>query len=354
MDQDRWYETDQGTGQGSVISLLLMNIALQGLQTWLSQFKWLYEYTERSGKRCGKKRRVKKPCYHLTNYADDFVIASQTREAAEAIIPRLTEWLEPRGLKLNPDKTRIVHIDQGFNFLGATIRRYKRKSLVKPQKEKVLQLLKRVRGWLKQNKNNRQSNVMDYLNPILRGWGNFYRPQSSKSTFSYVDHFLWQALWRWCLHRHPDKGKRWVKNKYFHTLNGKKWVFAAKKKDRRGVVNWRYIIKLSAIPITRHILIKGAASPDNPTLKDYWEKRQRNKAKYEWRTGSRSHRVIERQNGLCPNCREATFNGEPIHLHHKTPIQEGGGEEVINLVWLYQICHQQVHSNQQLLEKLEA
>lgn len=217
-----------------------------------------------------------------------------------------------------------------------------------------MQLLRRMKIWLKTNLNASQTTVIEYLNPILRGWGNFYRPLNSKDAFNYIDNFLWEAIWKWCLRKHPNKGKRWVKNKYFHKIKGRQWVFAVRKKDKKKSDTWKCLFKLSDIQIRRHALVKGTSSPDDPQLKEYWRKRQQNNARETWKNGSRFYRVIEKQKGICSLCREDIFNGETIHLHHKTPIKEGGGEEVNNLVWLHKICHQQIHSNKLLLERLKA
>lgn len=145
-----------------------------------------------------------------------------------------------------------------------------------------------------------------------------------------------------------------MKNKYFHQINGRAWVFAVKEKDRRGAIKWKCLVKLSDISIRRHTLIKGTASPDDPSSKEYWEKRQLNSAKKAWDKGSRFYRVMNKQKGKCPVCQDGVFNGEKIHLHHKTPIKTGGSDEVDNLVWLHKVCHQQVYSNVQLLERLKA
>lgn len=354
LEQDSWNATEQGTPQGGVISPLLMNIALYGMQTLLSQFKRIRYYTVRSGKYIGKRYPKEQPRYRLAVYADDFVISTETKEEAEAAIPILSEWLKERGLQLHPDKTRVVNIAQGFNFLGTTVRRYNGICIVKPQKEKVLLFLKRIRTWIKDHPEIKQESLIQHLNPVIRGWGEYYRSCSSKNIFGYVDHEIWKAIWGWCLRKHPNKGKRWVANKYFHTMNNRKWIFAKATNDRQGKKHWVSLKKLSAIKIKRHVMVKGNASPDDPNLKTYWKNRQEKRAKENWEQGSRFDRVASKQNWCCPICAEGIFNDERIHLHHKIPIKEGGNEGIKNLVWLHKICHQQIHSNKEKLEKLKA
>lgn len=207
--------------------------------------------------------------YGYVRYADDLVVCARTREQIEAAQMTIEEWLQPRGLVLHPEKTRIVHIDDGFNFLGFSIKRYQGKCLVKPQKDKVLAFLADLRLWLNEHKAAATENVIRHFNPILRGWSNNYRHVVSKAVFSYVSYEIWKMIWKWCIRRHPNKGKRWVATKYFGDVEHTRWRFQAKTGDQ---IIHLYDVRL--IPIERHIKVKGAASPDDPALQEYWEKRK--------------------------------------------------------------------------------
>ena len=245
VEAEIFHETESGTPQGGIISPCLFNVALHGLQQTLG------------------------PKYGLVVYADDLVVCASTRDEIEAARLTIEDWLKPRGLTLHPEKTRIVHINDGFNFLGFSIRQYGGKCLIKPQKEKVLGFLRKLRLWLNNHKQAKAENVIRHLNPILRGWSNNYMHVVSKKTFSCASKEIWKMLWKWCLRRHQNKGKRWVARKYFGEYGNSRWRFQAKVRDAT-----LYLHDVASVKIERHIKIQGAASPDDPALQDYWKRRQ--------------------------------------------------------------------------------
>jgi RNA-directed DNA polymerase len=244
VEADFFHETDSGVPQGGSISPMLLNVALHGLQQTLG------------------------PAYGCVVYADDLIVCASTRERIEAAKSTIEEWLQPRGLTLHPEKTRIVHIDDGFNFLSFSIRKYKGKCLVKPQKEKVLAFIAELRLWLNKNKQAAAENVIRHFNKILPGWSNHYSHVVSKQVFSYVANEIWKMLWKWCIRRHPNKGKRWVAKKYFGRHGNANWVFQAH--DGKKTI---YLYDVGLVKIERHLKVKGAASPDDPDLREYWQTR---------------------------------------------------------------------------------
>ena len=249
VEAEIFHATESGTPQGGILSPCLLNVALTGLQQALGA------------------------AYGYVRYADDLIVCAKTREQIETARSIIEEWLQQRGLSLHPEKTRIVHIDKGFNFLGFSIKHYKGKCLIKPQKEKVLAFLAKLRRWLNKHKQAEAENVIKNLNPILRGWTNYYKTQVSSRVFSYISKEIWKMLWRWCLRRHPNKGKHWVGDKYFSFHENARWKFQ--------VTSGNKILKLfdvSSVRIERHVKVKGAASPDDPALQNYW-KRRKNKTK---------------------------------------------------------------------------
>lgn len=250
VEAEVFHATESGAPQGGVISPLLSNIALDGME-----------------KLCRGK-------YSFIRYADDFVFTAKRKEDLEMLKPQIENWLKQRGLMLNEEKTRIVSIDDGFNFLGFNIRQYRGKCLIKPQKEKVLSFLRRIRKWLIVHRQSTEQNVVKILNPILRGWANYYKHACSKDTFSYVDTQIWKAIWRWALRRHPNKGKGWVKNRYFTHSKGRAWRFRAHYFDESGIRSEVVLSHINTTPIIRHVKVRGAASPDDPALMEYWTKRK--------------------------------------------------------------------------------
>src|SRR5262249_30801353 len=206
VENEIFHTTESGTPQGGIISPLLLNIELNGLQ-------------ERLAAKYGSVR-----------YADDFIVTASSQEEIEKVRPVIEEWLQERGLALHPEKTRIVHIEDGFNFLGFSVRQYRGKCLIKPQKGKVLSFLKTLSQWLKANSQLSAVAVIRHFNPVLRGWSNYYKHGVSKQTFSYVSHRLWQMLWSWCLRRHPNKGRWWIRQRYFGGPDGP-WLFQAPSRN---------------------------------------------------------------------------------------------------------------------------
>ncbi len=272
-----------------------------------------------------------------------FIITAETKEALEAILPEVEAWLAVRGLKLNQEKTQIRHITEGFNFLGFNIRRYGRKTLVKPQKEKVQAKLREITAWLKDHPDIQPEVVIQVLNPILRGWANYYKHAVSKKVFASFDHYLVQALIRWAKRRHPNKGIRWVIPRYFGQIGGDRWVFTARAPDRRG--QWRnyYLFRVATTKITRHVKVRGRASPDDPALDAYWTARRTKDGTSYYLADSKLYRVAERQEWRCPICRDHLFNEERIHIHHEQRVTDGGGDAEANLMLVHVECHKLIH-----------
>lgn len=343
VEAEMLHSTESGTPQGGIISPLLANIALDGMDEMLGQLYRKVTYTRKGKTRTGAKINRKVSKYGFVRYADDFIITASTREDIEAILPQIKTWLKQRGLELNEEKTRITHRDEGFNFLGFHVRAYKGKCLIQPQKEKAKFLLNKVRDWLKNHKTVKPETVIQALNPIIRGWANYYRHFVSSKTFNNVDDAIWRAIWQWCLRRHPKKSKTWVKDKYYQTVGGRSWTFVTRIKGAHGKNKTINLVRATEANIIRHIKVKGQASPDDPTLKQYWHKRYVSYGKSYFSVGTKHYRIAHRQAWKCPVCGEPLFNGEELHKHHKVPIKEGGNDGEQNLVFLHHACHRQVH-----------
>lgn len=286
IDQGRFAPTVDGTPQGGVISPLLLNIALHGME----------QAAGVSYKRCGPtKAHVRAGSPVLVRYADDFVVICHTRDQAEQIRHRLGEWLAPRGLAFNEDKTQIVHVDHGFDFLGFNVRRYDGKLLIKPSPAAVRRFRRRLTVEVRALHGANAAAVIGRLNPILRGWAGYYRSVVSKEVFATVDHHLWQLLYRWALRAHPNKSRSWVVARYFGLFNparDDRWVFG----DRDS---GRYARRLGWTKIVRHIMVMGTASPDDPALTLYWAGRRRRTHAL---IGGTTASLLLRQHGRCPVC----------------------------------------------------
>lgn len=351
IEAEMFYPTESGTPQGGIISPLLANLALDGMDELLGQHYRTVEFIRKGKYRPGqiKKRKISK--YGFIRYADDFLVTASTKEDIEAILPQIIEWLKQRGLELNTEKTQIVHRTKGFNFLGFNVRAYDGKCLIKPQKEKVKAFLEKVRSWLKTHKTVNPETVSQALNPIIKGWVNYYRHFVSSKTFNNVDDEIWKAIWKWSLRRHPKKPKTWVKGKYYRTIKGRNWTFATQIKSRSGKERTITLTRATQTNIVRHVKVKGKASPDDPTLTDYWVQRQVKYGKEYFSKGTKHHKIATRQQWKCPVCGEPLCNGEELHTHHKIPVKDGGNDGENNLLILHHACHRHIHGGKnELLE----
>lgn len=345
VEAEIFQATESGTPQGGVISPLLANIALDGMERWLNQEIKLRAYPVKSGKETGKVKKKRVNRYGFIRYADDFVVTAETKEEIEAILPKLVTWLAERGLKLNEEKTKIRHISEGFNFLGFHIRAYGKKCLAKPQKEKVQTKLREIKAWLEKHPNVEPGDVIQVLNPILRGWANYYKHGVSKRIFATFDHHLVKLLIKWAKRRHPSKGVRWVIPRYFGRSGGDRWVFKGRGLNRWGEMADSYLYRTASTPITRHIKVKGNASPDDPSLQTYWTQRWTKYGKTYFAKGSKLYLVAESQHWTCPICQQHLFGKEnhPIHIHHVQEVAKGGSNEQDNLTLVHLPCHVQIH-----------
>lgn len=179
--------------------------------------------------------------------------------------------MKSRNLELSSEKTSITRIDEGFDFLGFNIRQHKGKTLIKPSRDSILSLCKEIAKTITSLNGATQEALISKLNPILRGFANYYRNGVSKEAFRYIHHRVWQYLWRWAKRRHPKKSAAWVKKAYFHNRGERNWVFGCYTKNRRGDSKFIELFNVPSTPIIRHIKVKGNASPDDASLKEYWK-----------------------------------------------------------------------------------
>lgn len=326
-----FHQTESGTPQGGVVSPLLLNVTLHGMEAALGV---KYDYR---GQLISKRAVVK--------YADDLVIFCESQQDAEAAKETLVSWLKERGLTFAEEKTRIVHLTDGFNFLGFNVRHYPSpqttksgwKLLIKPSKEATQKIRDRLKQeWLKL-RGQSVAAIVARLNPIIRGWCNYHRRVVAKEVFHSLDCWMFRREVRYVKHTHPHKPRYWTDEKYWGKLNLDRqdyWVFGDKKTGH-------HLLKFGWFPIEYPVLVRGTASPDDPQLKGYWQERRA--AKVKDLTASRQ-KIAQRQKGCCPVCGESLYNDEELHIHHKIPKAKGGKNNYGNLVLLHLYCHQKVHS----------
>jgi RNA-directed DNA polymerase len=262
MERGMVHATEDGTPQGGIISPVLANLALDGLEHALRR-----RYPRSNAR--GRAARV-----NLVRYADDFIITGRTKDLLEAEVrPIVQAFLAERGLELSEEKTRIVHIEDGFDFLGQNVRKYRGKLLIKPAKTNVQAFLAKVRRIIKTNKGAAAGNLIMQLNPVIRGWALYHRHVVSKKTFKSVDRAIFHALWQWARRRHATKGSRWIKQKYFRTVGTRTWTFVGTTSDAPGHGTTRDLVYAVDVAIVRHIKIRGMAHPYDPGWEPYFEQR---------------------------------------------------------------------------------
>jgi RNA-directed DNA polymerase len=278
--------TEEGTPQGGVISPLILNVALHGMEQ-AAGVRYVL-----SGASAGT-TRADSPV--VIRYADDLVALCHSQEQAQQVKARLAEWLAPRGLAFNDEKTAIVPLDSGFDFLGFHVRRYGDKLLIKPSKPAIKRIRARLSTQMRALRGTNAQAVIATIAPIVRGWSAYYRAVAAKEVFSSLDHYLWQLTYKWATWSHRNKPRAWIVQNYygkFHPARQDRWVFGHRDSGA-------YLPRFAWTKIVRHPLVPGRASPDDPALTQFWAERRR---KHQPPLDRSTLRMIKAQNGRCPTC----------------------------------------------------
>jgi RNA-directed DNA polymerase len=287
MEDGRVTLTREGVPQGGVISPVIMNVALHGMEQAAGVRYW----------EGGATLRAVPGTPVLVRYADDLAVLCATRAQAEQVKERLSGWLEPRGLAFNEAKTRIVHLSQGFDFLGFSIRRYPNgKLLTKPSKEAMRRIRERLSAEAIAMRGANADALIARLNPIITGWAAYYRIGVSKRAYGTLDAHLWRLAWKWAKFSHPNKPRRWIITRHFGMFNPArqdKWVLGSRETGF-------YLRKFAWTKIVRHRMVAGRASPDDPALTGYWQQRRR---RDRLPVDPATWHLLRRQRGRCPLCR---------------------------------------------------
>ena len=327
IERTLFHRTDAGTPQGGIISPMLANLVLDGLESLLRQNKSL------------KRNKI-----NFIRYADDFIATGNSKELLEQIVePMIGNFLDQRELRLSPEKTMITHINEGFDFLGFNVRKYNGKLLITPSKGNIKKFLTKIREIIKGNKQATAGVLIAKLNPIIKGWVNYYRHVVSKKTFAAIDHAIFKAIWRWSLRRHGNKGKRWVKKKYFKSIGNRNWIFYGTIKGRKEEYQEITLFLCSKVPIKRHVKVRSKANPYDPDWESYFEERQGNKMLNSVKGNKLLKRIWKRQSGRCLWCSLMITVQTGWNLHRIIPGAKGGTYQSTNLILLHPVCHRQLH-----------
>lgn len=256
------------------------------------------------------------------------------------------------GLELKPSKTRIGHTLQmpstqgdksiGFNFLGFNVRQYfvgkthsvksckgkilGFKTLIKPTSEAIKKHYDSISRIIDSHRASAQVALINRLNPVIRGWANYYSTQVSKETYAKLDCLIFQKLQSWAKRRHPRKSKSWISKKYWGTIGGDNWVFMSKD----GIT----LVKHTKTKIVRHVKVKGTNSPFDGNLV-YWSTRMGNNPLLPKRVTT----LLKRQKGKCTHCGLHLRETDVMEVDHIIPKSKGGKDAYNNLQLLHRHCH---------------
>jgi RNA-directed DNA polymerase len=332
MDGKTLFPTEEGTPQGGILSPLLANVALHGMENRIKQ-------------------TFKKAI--LIRYADDFVILHEDLSTVQKCQEIIADWLKDMGLTLKPSKTRLAHTlnehgneQPGFDFLGFNVRHFPVgqhhtgkntygkplgfKTIITPSKAKQKEHYEAIAEIIEAHKGANQATLIKLLNPVISGWSNYYSTVVSKEAFSHQDYLIFQKLVAWAKQRHADKSWEWISRKYWQTIGGDQWVFATRSEDKDPQI----LRKHNATPIVRHIKVKGDVSPFNGDF-IYWSTRMGKHPEAPHRVS----KLLKWQKGKCALCELFFRYGDVMEIDHKIPRSQGGKDEYRNLQLLHRHCH---------------
>jgi RNA-directed DNA polymerase len=350
MDGKKLFPTDEGTPQGGVISPLLANIALHGLEELIKGLAPKFDMKRKNNNQIGVRDKLRS--ISVIRYADDFVVLHENIDVINLCKNTIEKWLADIGLELKPSKTRIAHTlkkhndeKPGFDFLGFNIRQFPAgkytsgknshgillgfKTIITPTKESQKRHYRKIAEVIDKAKGASQGSLIKRLNPIIRGWCNYYSTVVSSKIFQRFGHLTFHKLWKWCTKRHAHKGRRWIRLKYFKTIDNDNWSFSSKES-----ASALKLMKHGETEIRRYVKVEGTSSPYNGDWV-YWSTRMGKHPEVSIRVAS----LLKRQKGKCIHCNNYFKDGDSIEIDHITPKSKGGKDSYNNWQLLHRHCH---------------
>lgn len=320
----------EGTPQGAIISPLLCNIALNGLENAVRDGLPSTNSTE--GKRISGSWVIR--------YADDFIVTSACKERLiKEHIPRVISFLFKRGLNFSEKKSKILNLEtEGLLFLGWDIslknRDFKRNQsklsgkvlIIKPSKKSIKSFKSKITEKFRSKKPIRA--LIRDLNPVLRGWTNYYRDSyHSQEVFQSIGHYIYQLWWKWAQKKHPQRNKNWIYNRYIFNTTKRSWRIGESED-----------IMLFDITQAKQIKTKNLRNNVNPYLdEDYYIGRTVIRDSEKFRAV-----IYKKHNFKCYACEQALYGLEKVHLHHVIPRKDGGSYTLENIVPVHATCHESI------------
>jgi RNA-directed DNA polymerase len=324
VERGTLYPTTTGVPQGAIISPVMSNMVLDGL-----------EQVVRSHPRFQRRYNI-----NYVRWADDFIVTANSRQVlAEVVLPRINAFLAERGVWLSAEKTLITPVAKGFDFLGQTLRKHDRRNgqlaklQIKPSAASFQAIKTQIRTLCKQAAGAPPAALIERLNPLLRGWANYHRYTLCSQVFFQLDSFVWRRLFRWAKRRHPDKTGRWITDRYFPHKPGESWRFT-------DPATGNQVLRVGkSIKPERYLKVKGEANPFAPDWEDYFRVRDQRMA---LRASSPFRaKLLTQQHGRCLGCWQMIQVEEEVDLHHRDGTHQNN--HLTNLALLHSTCHHQVH-----------
>ena len=350
-------ETNKGTPQGGTLSPLLANIALHGMENRVKQFADTLPTRNGFGKRDNRKSLT------LVRYADDFLVIHENLEVIQKCKAIIADWLKDIGLEFKPSKTKISHTlnphegNSGLDFLGFNIRQYqvgkyksaKRsngerlgfKTIIKPSSKSLQNHYRNIASIIDQHSNAPQAALISRLNPVIRGWANYFSTVCSQEKYSLLDSLMWKKLWAWAKYRCPGTGRKKIVHKYWGIIEGDNWVFLCKQDNYTLSLE-----KYSKTEIQRHIKVKDVSSPYNGNTV-YWSTRRGRSPEMP----ARITRLLKAQKGKCNHCGLYFREEDEMEVDHIIPKKKGGSNKKDNLQLLHKHCHDTKTANDGSLDR---
>jgi RNA-directed DNA polymerase len=334
LEKQAWFATTEGTPQGGTISPALANWTLDGLQRLLA------EHFANTPEGQGKSK------VHLVRYADDFLITGTSKALLrDQVQPLVAHFLKERGLELSHEKTQITHVEEGFDFLGQNVRRYRcGKVLTKPSSQNVKTFLSKIRETIDNSGSLTAGVMIQRLNQQIKGWTMYHRYAASKRTFMHVDHRIFQMVWRWCRRRHPKKSRKWLKKNYFPDDGHRHWVFTSTLWNQKGQGRPIQLMAAAKVRIIRYVKIRSAVNPYDPKWELYLEARLGWQLTQTLAGRSRIEYLWKEQEGRCRVCGQPLrIAEEDCQIHHRIWRSRGGQDTADNMELFHANCHRQIH-----------
>ena len=335
MEETKVSPSEEGTPQGGIISPMLANVALTFLDEMV---KGRYSDSPLHG------RYSMNP---IVRYADDFVFVAKTEKEAKEAKSYIGRVLKVVGVELSDEKTHITEISDGFDFLGFTIRKYKSNRvetlLTRPSEENVRKVIKKLQATFDFAYETGRSidELIRMLNPVVRGWANYYRHFVAKRAFRYITDRMWKMTLKYLLRRYPTRNKKWIMRNHMTKVRGDQWILYDRNTDNK-------LLKMSGISISRFIKVKSDVRVYDSKATEYWEKRELSKTRNSIYGSTTIERLFVKQKGRCAYCKQLIsqedVQGSALHKHHIRPRSEGGDWKLGNLRLLHSECHYSLHS----------